>query len=142
MVSDAGTYDQLVEQQHVNDLVIEIRPDTITPDNLRMFRRLGCAKFKLTFRARRNHDANQRQMSVAQIKRSTFSLIKLVQFKIHSHLMVNLLGTTPEADKRDFKTLSRIQDFLLMKLSSTLLHWYLETQLVRYREVHGIIRQR
>ena len=46
-----STYDQLVEQQRVNEtaaarvvgLVIETRPDTITPDNLRMFRQLGCS---------------------------------------------------------------------------------------------------
>ena len=108
-----STYDQLVEQQHVNEtaaarvvgLVIETRPDTITPDNLRMFRQLGCTKIQIGIQSTHQEilDANKRQMSVAQIKRA-FSLIRLYGFKIHSHLMVNLLGATPEADKRDFKT--------------------------------------
>ena len=108
-----STYDQLVKQQHVNEtaaarvvgLVIETRPDTITPDNLRMFRQLGCTKIQIGIQSTRQEilDANQRQMSVAQIKRA-FSLIRLYGFKIHSHLMVNLLGATPEADKQDFKT--------------------------------------
>lgn len=108
-----STYDELVEQQHVNEtaaarvvgLVIETRPDTITSDNLRMFRQLGCTKIQIGIQSTRQEilDANQRQMSVAQIKRA-FSLIRLYGFKIHSHLMVNLLGATPEADKQDFKT--------------------------------------
>ena len=116
-----STYDELVEQQHVNEtaaarvvgLVIETRPDTITPDNLRMFRQLGCTKIQIGIQSTRQKilDANQRQMSVAQIKRA-FSLIRLYGFKIHSHLMVNLLGATPEADKQDFKTFVTDPGFL------------------------------
>jgi len=108
-----STYDELVEQQHVNEtaaarvvgLVIETRPDTITPENLRMFRQLGCTKIQIGIQSTRQEilDVNKRQMPVAQIKRA-FSLIRLYGFKIHSHLMVNLLGATPEADKQDFKT--------------------------------------
>ncbi len=116
-----STYDQLVEQQRVNEtaaarvvgLVIETRPDTITPDNLRMFRQLGCTKIQIGIQSTRQEilDANKRQMSVAQIKRA-FSLIRLYGFKIHSHLMVNLLGATPEADKQDFKTFVTDSGFL------------------------------
>lgn len=116
-----STYDELVEQQHVNEtaaarvvgLVIETRPDTITPDNLRMFRQLGCTKIQIGIQSTHQEilDANQRQMSVAQIKRA-FSLIRLYGFKIHSHLMVNLLGATPEADKQDFKTFVTDPGFL------------------------------
>ena len=116
-----STYDQLVEQQHSNEtaaarvvgLVIETRPDTITPDNLRMFRQLGCTKIQIGIQSTRQEilDANQRQMSVAQIKRA-FSLIRLYGFKIHSHLMVNLLGATSEADKQDFKTFVTDPGFL------------------------------
>ena len=116
-----STYDELVEQQHVNEtaaarvvgLVIETRPDTITPDNLCMFRQLGCTKIQIGIQSTRQEilDANQRQMSVAQIKRA-FSLIRLYGFKIHSHLMVNLLGATPEADKQDFKTFVTDPGFL------------------------------
>ncbi len=116
-----STYDELVEQQRVNEtaaarvvgLVIETRPDTITPDNLHMFRQLGCTKIQIGIQSTRQEilDANKRQMSVAQIKRA-FSLIRLYGFKIHSHLMVNLLGATPEADKQDFKTFVTNPGFL------------------------------
>lgn len=116
-----STYDELVKQQHVNEaaaarvvgLVIETRPDTITPENLRMFRQLGCTKIQIGIQSTRQEilDVNKRQMSVAQIKRA-FSLIRLYGFKIHSHLMVNLLGATPEADKQDFKTFVTDPGFL------------------------------
>ena len=138
------TYDELVEQQRVNEtaaarvvgLVIETRPDTITPDNLRMFRQLGCTKIQIGIQSTRQEilDANQRQMSVAQIKRA-FSLIRLYGFKIHSHLMVNLLGATPEADKQDFKTFVTDPGFLPDEIKLYPCALVSGTQLVqKYRE--------
>ena len=139
-----STYDELVEQQHVNEtaaarvvgLVIETRPDTITPDNLRMFRQLGCTKIQIGIQSTRQEilDANQRQMNVAQIKRA-FSLIRLYGFKIHSHLMVNLLGATPEADKQDFKTFVTDPGFLPDEIKLYPCALVSGTQLVqKYRE--------
>ena len=139
-----STYDELVEQQHINEtaaarvvgLVIETRPDTITPDNLRMFRQLGCTKIQIGIQSTRQEilDANKRQMSAAQIKRA-FSLIRLYGFKIHSHLMVNLLGATPEADKRDFKTFVTDPGFLPDEIKLYPCALVAGTQLVqKYRE--------
>lgn len=139
-----STYDQLVEQQHVNEtaaarvvgLVIETRPDTITPENLRMFRQLGCTKIQIGIQSTRQEilDANKRQMSAAQIKRA-FSLIRLYGFKIHSHLMVNLLGATPEADKQDFKTFVTDPGFLPDEIKLYPCALVAGTQLVqKYRE--------
>ena len=139
-----STYDELVEQQHVNEtaaarvvgLVIETRPDTITPDSLRMFRQLGCTKIQIGIQSTRQEilDANKRQMSAAQIKRA-FSLIRLYGFKIHSHLMVNLLGATPEADKQDFKTFVTDPGFLPDEIKLYPCALVSGTQLVqKYRE--------
>lgn len=139
-----STYDQLVEQQHVNEtaaarvvgLVIETRPDTITPDNLRLFRQLGCTKIQIGIQSTRQEilDANKRQMSAAQIKRA-FSLIRLYGFKIHSHLMVNLLGATSEADKQDFKTFVTDPGFLPDEIKLYPCALVSGTQLVqKYRE--------
>ena len=139
-----STYEQLVEQQRSNEtaaarvvgLVIETRPDTITPENLRMFRQLGCTKIQIGIQSTRQEilDANQRQMSVAQIKRA-FSLIRLYGFKIHSHLMVNLLGATPEADKQDFKTFVTDPGFLPDEIKLYPCALVAGTQLVqKYRE--------
>lgn len=139
-----STYDELVEQQHVNEtaaarvvgLVIETRPDTITPENLRMFRQLGCTKIQIGIQSTRQEilDVNKRQMPVAQIKRA-FSLIRLYGFKIHSHLMVNLLGATPEADKQDFKTFVTDPGFLPDEIKLYPCALVSGTQLVqKYRE--------
>ena len=139
-----STYDQLVEQQHSNEtaaarvvgLVIETRPDTITPDNLRLFRQLGCTKIQIGIQSTRQEilDANKRQMSATQIKRA-FSLIRLYGFKIHSHLMVNLLGATPEADKQDFKTFVTDPGFLPDEIKLYPCALVSGTQLVqKYRE--------
>ena len=139
-----STHDQLVEQQHSNEtaaarvvgLVIETRPDTITPENLRMFRQLGCTKIQIGIQSTRQEilDVNKRQMSVAQIKRA-FSLIRLYGFKIHSHLMVNLLGATPEADKQDFKTFVTDPGFLPDEIKLYPCALVSGTQLVqKYRE--------
>ena len=139
-----STYDELVEQQHVNEtaaarvvgLVIETRPDTITPDNLRLFRQLGCTKIQIGIQSTRQEilDANKRQMSAAQIKRA-FSLIRLYGFKIHSHLMVNLLGATSEADKQDFKTFVTDPGFLPDEIKLYPCALVSGTQLVqKYRE--------
>ena len=139
-----STYDELVEQQHINEtaaarvvgLVIETRPDTITPDNLHMFRQLGCTKIQIGIQSTRQEilDANKRQMSTAQIKRA-FSLIRLYGFKIHSHLMVNLLGATPEADKQDFKTFVTDPGFLPDEIKLYPCALVSGTQLVqKYRE--------
>ncbi len=139
-----STYDELVEQQHVNEtaaarvvgLVIETRPNTITPDNLRIFRQLGCTKIQIGIQSTRQEilDANKRQMSAAQIKRA-FSLIRLYGFKIHSHLMVNLLGATPEADKQDFKTFVTDSGFLPDEIKLYPCALVSGTQLVqKYRE--------
>lgn len=139
-----STYDELVEQQRINEtaaarvvgLVIETRPDTITPDYLRMFRQLGCTKIQIGIQSTRQEilDANKRQMSAAQIKRA-FSLIRLYGFKIHSHLMVNLLDATPEADKQDFKMFVTDPGFLPDEIKLYPCALVSGTQLVqKYRE--------
>lgn len=99
--------------QRVVGLVIETRPDTITPESLMLFRRLGCTKIQIGIQSTRQDilDANHRATTIAQVKRA-FSLIRLFGFKIHAHLMVNLLGSTPQEDKADFQTFVSDPGFL------------------------------
>ncbi len=49
--------------------------------------------------------ANNRHTTDAQIQRA-FELLRLFGFKTHVHAMVNLLGSTPEADKEDYRHLA------------------------------------
>lgn len=100
-------------QHRVVGLVIETRPDTITPQNLTLFRQMGCTKIQMGIQSTRQEilDANQRYTSLEQIRRA-FNLIRLFGFKIHAHLMVNLLGSTPESDKQDFQAFVNNPSFL------------------------------
>ncbi|WP_068539823.1 elongator complex protein 3 [Olegusella massiliensis] len=100
-------------QHRVVGLVIETRPDTVTPQNLTLFRQMGCTKIQMGIQSTRQAilDANQRYTSLEQIHRA-FNLIRLFGFKIHAHLMVNLLGSTPESDKQDFLAFANTPTFL------------------------------
>lgn len=107
-----ATMEELERQQRINEtakhrvvgLVIETRPDAVTPQALTLIRRLGCTKIQMGIQSLNQHllDINERRISVAQIERA-FSLARLFGFKIHAHFMLNLLGATPEGDKRDYE---------------------------------------
>ena len=107
-----ATMDELEREQRRNEtarhrvvgLVIETRPDAITPEALVSIRRMGATKIQMGVQSvdQRVLDANGRGIRVAQIERA-FSLLRLFGFKIHAHFMVNLLGSTPEADRLDYQ---------------------------------------
>lgn len=107
-----ATMDELEREQRRNEtarhrvvgLVIETRPDAITPEALVSIRRMGATKIQMGVQSvdQRVLDANVRGIRVAQIERA-FSLLRLFGFKIHAHFMVNLLGSTPEADRLDYQ---------------------------------------
>ena len=107
----AGTLEELERQQHINEtaahrvvgLVIETRPDAVTPQALTLIRRLGATKIQMGVQSlnQRILDLNERGIDVERIARS-FDLLRIFGFKIHAHAMANLLGATPEQDKLDY----------------------------------------
>lgn len=111
-----ATFDELERLQRANEtarcrvvgLVVETRPDAITPGSLMMIRRLGCTKVQMGIQSLDQAvlDANDRDIEVSQIGRA-FELLRAFGFKIHAHAMVNLLGSTPEQDKADYLRLVR-----------------------------------
>ncbi|MFZ5808619.1 MAG: elongator complex protein 3 [Chloroflexota bacterium] len=91
-------------------LVIETRPDEITPAEIRWLRQLGVTKVQMGAQSfdneilalnRRGHTVEQTLTAVA--------LLRSAGFKIVLHWMPNLLGATPESDRRDFQRMW--QDF-------------------------------
>lgn len=106
----SGSWEELERQQRVNErarhrvvgLVIETRPDAVTARSLRTIRRLGCTKVQMGVQSidQRVLDMNERRIDVARMEEA-FALCRLFGFKIHAHFMVNLLGSTPAADKAD-----------------------------------------
>jgi len=87
-------------------LVIETRPDEITPDELRWLRHLGVTKVQLGAQSLDDHilEINKRGHDVATTHRAA-SLLRAAGFKIVLHWMPNLLGATLESDRADFMKL-------------------------------------
>jgi len=128
----------LAEAQHHNEtaphrnvgLVIETRPDEITPDELRWLRYLGVTKVQLGVQSLDDRilALNQRGHTVAETLRAA-ALLRAAGFKIVMHWMPNLLGATPESDREDFARLW--QDFCPDEIK------IYPTQLLETTELYG-----
>lgn len=116
-----ATFDELFLEHKRNEdakhrvvgLVVETRPDCINVQNLKNLRLFGCTKIQIGVQSVRDDilSLNNRLLSTKQIE-NAFSLLRIFGFKIHSHFMVNLLGMTPEEDKKDFATFVNDKRFL------------------------------
>jgi elongator complex protein 3 len=104
----------LEEAQRLNEraphrnvgLVVETRPDCITPEETRRLRTLGVTKVQLGVQSLDDHilALNKRGHTVAATRRA-LRLLRLAGVKIVVHWMPNLLGATPESDLADFRRL-------------------------------------
>jgi elongator complex protein 3 len=87
-------------------LVIETRPDMITPAHLRWLRHLGVTKVQLGVQSLDDNilAANRRGHTVEDVRRAV-RLLRLGGFKTHLHWMPNLFEAAPESDRADFARL-------------------------------------
>ena len=87
-------------------LVIETRPDWVTPAEVRHLRQLGVTKVQLGVQSLDDRilALNQRGHDVAAVRRAV-GLLRAAGFKLHLHWMPNLYGATPESDRADFARL-------------------------------------
>jgi len=87
-------------------LVVETRPDEITPDELDWFRRLGVTKVQMGAQSLDDRilELNQRGHTLAETHRAV-ALVRAAGFKVVLHWMPNLLGATPGSDRADFARL-------------------------------------
>jgi len=109
--TEVGT---LEEAQRLNEsaphrnvgLVVETRPDHVTPEEIRRLRWLGVTKVQLGVQSLDDRllARNRRGHTVADTRRA-MRLLRLAGFKIVAHWMPNLLGATPEGDLDDFRRL-------------------------------------
>ncbi len=104
----------LEEAQRLNErsarrnvgLVVETRPDCITPEEVRRLRWLGVTKVQVGVQSLDDEvlARNRRGHTVAETRRA-LRLLRLAGFKVVVHWMPNLLGATPESDLVDFRRL-------------------------------------
>jgi elongator complex protein 3 len=95
------------DAQHKNvGLVLETRPDLITPEELVRMRAFGVTKVQIGIQSMDDEilKKNCRGHSVAQARKGV-ALLRAAGFKIVLHWMPNLLGATQDSDREDFKKL-------------------------------------
>lgn len=87
-------------------LVIETRQDEINSGQLAWLRRLGVTKVQMGAQSLDDDilRINKRGHNAAETLKAT-ALLRAAGFKIVLHWMPNLLGATPESDRRDFRRL-------------------------------------
>lgn len=84
-------------------LVIETRPDWVTPDEIRHLRKLGVTKVQIGVQSLDDEvlTLNKRGHDVEAV-RQALGLLRTAGFKLHLHWMPNLYGATPDKDRADF----------------------------------------
>lgn len=110
----------LREAQEINEstkhrvigLSLETRPDHITPDEIKNMRKLGCTKVQIGVQHTNNAvlELNKRG-EVIEDSITAIRLLKDAGFKIATHLMPNLPGSTPEMDVAMVKDFFENPDF-------------------------------
>ena len=85
-------------------LVVETRPDWITPDEIHNLRRLGVTKVQIGVQSLEDDvlTLNKRGHTVAQV-RQALGLLRTAGFKLHLHWMPNLYGATLQSDRASFR---------------------------------------
>ncbi len=104
-LTEAHTLNENAPHRNVG-LVVETRPDEITPQELRWLRYLGVTKVQMGAQSLDDHilEINKRGHDVECTRRAT-ALLRAAGFKTVLHWMPNLLGATPESDREDFARL-------------------------------------
>ncbi len=87
-------------------LVIETRPDWVTPQEIVSLRQQGVTKVQVGAQSFDDHilALNKREHTVQDV-RDAVRRLRLAGFKIVLHWMPNLYGATPDSDLADFKRL-------------------------------------
>lgn len=85
-------------------MVVETRPDWITPDEIRQMRRLGVTKVQIGVQSLEDNvlALNKRGHTVTEV-RQALGLLRTAGFKLHLHWMPNLYGATLESDRESFR---------------------------------------
>ena len=104
-LEEAHTLNESSPHRNVG-LVVETRPDEITPDELAWFRRLGVTKAQMGAQSLDDRilALNERGHTLAETHRAV-ALVRAGGFKVVLHWMPNLLGATVDSDRADFARL-------------------------------------
>ena len=109
----------LAEAQALNEraavrcvgMTVETRPDWVSLDEAVWLRMLGVTRVQLGIQSLNDHilEINRRGHDMATARHAS-RLLRAAGFKLLMHWMPNLLGATPESDRRDYLRLWRDTD--------------------------------
>ena len=104
-LEQAQVFNETARHRNVG-LVVETRPDHITPDELAWLRRLGVTKVQMGAQSLDDRilAANQRGHTTTDTLQAT-ALLRAAAFKIVLHWMPNLYGASLASDREDFSRL-------------------------------------
>lgn len=118
--TQTASEEDVFEQHRINEdaahrvvgLVVETRPETLDCQTLKRVRRLGCTKVQIGVQSLDNAvlAANKRSTTVEQCAEA-FKLLRLFGFKIHSHFMANLYGSSIEQDAAEYRRFASSREF-------------------------------
>jgi len=93
-------------------LVLETRPDSIIEKEAWRLRKLGATKIQLGIQTLNDNISrlNKRGEGLRETSKA-FRLLRLAGFKIHAHIMPNLLGATPEIDMEVWQNLFTLLEY-------------------------------
>ncbi|PZM84786.1 tRNA uridine(34) 5-carboxymethylaminomethyl modification radical SAM/GNAT enzyme Elp3 [Candidatus Gracilibacteria bacterium] len=93
-------------------IAIETRPDWITPKEIQTLRSYGVTRVEIGYQTTIDeiNELNKRGHGNAESIRAT-KLLKDAGFKVVAHMMPNLLGSTPELDRKALKEVFDNPDF-------------------------------
>ncbi len=104
-LEEAQAYNETAPHRNVG-LVIETRPDHVSPAEMAWLRRLGVTKIQMGAQSLDDRilEVNQRGHTVEETRQAV-AMLRAGGFKIVLHWMPNLLGATLESDRADFARL-------------------------------------
>lgn len=109
--TESATLDEALQRNEAAScrnvgLVVETRPDWITPEEVLALRHQAVTKVQLGVQSCDDHilALNRRGHTLEDVRRAV-RLLRLAGFKVVLHWMPNLYGATPESDLTDFAQL-------------------------------------
>jgi len=110
----------LIEEQRINEemkscriigITLEMRPDSITEDEIRRLRYLGCTRVQLG--VQHIDDTILKKINRGCYTKDTKRALKLLKdncYKVDAHWMPDLPGSSPEIDKKMFDEILKSED--------------------------------
>lgn len=131
-------------EHRVVGLTLETRPGSITPEEVREFRKLGCTRVEIGVQTLDDEitKKTKRIQTRGQVVRGT-RLLRQAGFKICYHIMPGLPFSTPEKDLETYREICENPDFCpdLVKIYpcsvvpfSELEHWYKKGEYIPYSD--------